>query len=286
MKPFLGINLTTNKKNEQTNGQEFLIQTPSTTLSSFLESSSDKAEETIEKAQIPLVFRAIKFICGIIALLLIAGILKADVSFAEGYRNAPGLYWATVICAVVWLVLWIFTICKSKTVLETEESAQVFSHLESVSDSIYRELGVPADAKEVDLLMFFYKEKNGELKVCEKGMQLAQYFNPVFKVFADQNYLYFANLEGKYAFPLSSVTKVHTVKKHIRIAEWNKEEDYNKGIYKQYKLTIDNFGCVHCKKYHILEMNHNGDVWGIYIPCYEWHVFEEVFDKLKKEHEI
>ena len=40
MKPFLGIDLTTNKKNEKINGQEFLIQTPSSALTSFFETFS------------------------------------------------------------------------------------------------------------------------------------------------------------------------------------------------------------------------------------------------------
>ena len=281
MKPFLGIDLTTNKKNEKINGQEFLIQTPSSALTSFFETSSNKAEETIDKAQIPLLFRVIKFICGIFVLIAISGILRAEVAFVEGYQNAPWLYWGTGICAVIWILLWIFTICKSKAVLETDESEQIFSHLDSGADAIYKDLQVPVEAKEVDLLMFFYKEKNGEIKVCEKGMQIAQYFNPVFKVFADQDYLYFANLEGKYAFPLSSIVKIHTVKKRIRIVEWNKAEEYNKGIYKQYKLTTDNYNCIHCKTYHILEIEHSGEVWGIYVPCYEWHVFEEIHEMFK-----
>ncbi|MDO5151100.1 MAG: hypothetical protein Q4D76_17165 [Oscillospiraceae bacterium] len=283
MKPFLGIDLTMNKENEQINGQEFLIQIPSSDLSDLLENSKDKAEKKIEKAQLPFGFRVIKFICGIFALITIIGILRADVSFAEGYQNAPGLYWASGICLFVWMVLWIFARCKASTILETDESAQIFSHLEKVSDDIYRDLEVPVEAKEVDLLMFYYKEKNGDIKVCEKGMQIAQYLNPEFKVFTDNEYLYFANLEGKYAFPLSSIVNIHTVKKHIRIAGWNKDEEYNKGIYKQYKLTRDNYDCIHCKAYHILEIEHSGDVWGVFIPCYEWHVFEEIHEMFKSK---
>ena len=45
------------------------------------------------------------------------------------------------------------------------------------------------------------------------------------KIFSDENYLYIANLEGKYAFPLSSLVSIHTVKKRIRIAGWNKEAE-------------------------------------------------------------
>lgn len=272
MKPFLGIDVTTDKNNELFNGEEFLIQTPSAALASALDSSSEKALKTVEKANLPPLFRVMMYICGIAALLIVSGILRADASFAEGYKNAPWLYWAAGICAVTWLVLWLWSIQKSKTVLETEEASQTLSHLDSITRSIYAELAVPADAKDMDLLFFFYKIKDGEIKPVEKSV--VTYFNPEFKIFTDEENLYLANLEGKYAFPLSSIVKIHTVKKHIHIPQWNKEEKYNKGIYKQYKLTQDNFDSIHCKYYHILEIHHQSETYGIYFPCYELPVLE------------
>ena len=273
MKPFLGIDLTTNRKNDQFNGAEFLAQTPSVALANMLEDSSEKAEKTIETAKLPLLFRIIQFVCGFAALMITAGILKADVSLAEGYHTAPWLYWIAGICAIVWLVLWLLSKQKAKTVLDAEESEQTFSHLEGTADAIYKELSVPDDAKDVDILSFFYKIKNGEMKPVEKAF--ATHFNPEFKIFTDEENLYLANLEGKYAFPLSSIVKIHTVNKHIRIVGWNKEEKFNKGIYKQYKLTEDNYGSIHCKQYHILEINHQGESYGIYFPCYELATLKE-----------
>lgn len=275
MLPFLGIDLTANKKNEEMNGSEFLVQKPSVALEKTLEASTDNVEQTIQKSKLPLPFRVVQYICSFATLILVGGLLKADVSFAEGYQNAPGLYWAAGICAIIWFILWIWSKNKSKTVLETHESEQRFSHLEHTANAIYTELSVPADAKDVDILFFYYKVKDGEIKVHEKPMQLTQYFNPEFKLFTDEENLYLANLEGKYAFPLSSIVKLHTVKKHIRIAGWNKDRKHDTGIYKQYKLTVDNYGCIHCKQYHILEINRQGESYGIYFPSYELPVFEE-----------
>ena len=269
MKPFLGIDLTGNKENEQVNGSEFLIQMPSAALTNALEASSEKADATLEESKIPKVFRIIQSVCGIAGLLMVTGFLKADVSFAEGYQNAPWVVWTAGICLPVWLVLWIWGKLKAKNVLESDESAHTISRLEGTATAIYQELGVPNEAKDIDVLLFFYKMKNGEIKVHEKGMQITQYFNPEFKIFTDAENLYLANLEGKYAFPLSSVVKIHSVKKHIRIAGWNKEEKFDKGEYKQYKLTSDSYGCIHCKAYHILEINLRGESWGIYFPSYE-----------------
>ncbi|MBE6738061.1 MAG: hypothetical protein E7566_05375 [Ruminococcaceae bacterium] len=279
MKPFLGIDLTTDKKNEQINGTEFLIQEPSSALSDALEASAKKADKTVEKAKLPMLFRIIQYICGVGALIIAAGIFRAtsrtDTTLADSYQNAPILFWAVGVCAVIWLILWIYSKQKSKTVMETDESEQTFSNLDGVVDAIYKELSVPNDAKTVDVLSFFYKTEDGSIKVHEKPMQLAQYFNPEFKIFADSENLYLVNLDGKYAFPLSSFKEIHTVKKGTRIIRWNKEEMFNKGIYKEYKLAADKFGCIHCKEHHILEIDHRGETFGIYIPCYELPIFEE-----------
>ena len=57
MKPFLGINLTNDKHNTQPNGAEFLIRQPSPVLAQALQSSDDRADQTLESAKLPLFLR-------------------------------------------------------------------------------------------------------------------------------------------------------------------------------------------------------------------------------------
>lgn len=281
MKPFLGIDLTTNKKNEEPNGEEFVIAKPNVSLTQSLESSAETVEETIEKSKLPLPIRIGHWICGATAAMIAAGILKAfvgedGVTLTEAYNNAPWLFWLGGVCLVAWALLKIVSVRKEKSILETDESSHVFTAFAKTGEAILSDLQVPKDSKEIDVLSFFYKVKNDEIKVCEKGLQVAPYTNPVFHIFADSETLYLANLDGKYAFPLSSIKGIKTIKKTIRIMEWNKDEAHNKGIYKQYKLSEDNYGCIICKKYHVLEFEHHNDLWGIYFPCYELPVVEEL----------
>lgn len=276
MKPFLGIDLTIDKKNEQQIGDEFLVQQPSVALLESLDVSIEKADETIEKSKIPLPFRIVQYVSGFATLLIVSGIMRADVSLSEAYQNAPGLFWAAPICAIIWLLLYLWSRQKSKTVLEEDESTLAFSNLDNNAAAVFEDLFVPDNAKSVDILSFFYKLKDGKIKIVTKGMQTAQCFNPTFEIFADTENLYLANFEGKYAFPLNSITTIHTVKKRISMIGWNKEEPFNKGVYKPYKLTANNFGSVFCKSYHILEINYQGETYGVYFPSYELPVFEGV----------
>ena len=281
MKPFLGIDLTTNKKNELMNGEEFLVAKPALSLTQSLESSMEILEEATEKSKLPLPIRIWHWICGAVGLLVAGGILKAlcgedSVTLAEAYQNASWLFWFGGACLAVWGLLKLISIRKEMSVMESEESSHALSNLDMTHNTILADLNVPHDSKEIDILFFFYKVKGDGIKVCEKGLQVAPYINTIFHVFADSENLYLANLEGKYAIPLSALKGIKSVKKTIRIIKWNKDEEFNKGIYKQYKLSKDNYGCIICKGYHILEFEHNNDLWGIYIPCYELPAIEEI----------
>lgn len=278
MKPFLGIDLTTDKKNEQLNGSEFIVAKPSEEMTRALEKSLDGADEVYEKATLPIAVRIVKWICGAVGGFVGVCFIRAleDISIKEAYQNATEFVWVGGACILVWLILEFLSRKKAKTVMETDKSSHTFSRLESVSDAVFTELAVPADAKDVDILSFFYKVKEGEIKVHEKGLQIAQYYNFNYKIFADSENFYMANLEEKYAFPLSSLRAIHTVKKRIILYSWNKEEKHNKGVYKQYKLDIGEGGEIHCKNFHILEFEHNGELWGVYFPAYELPAFEEI----------
>ena len=278
MKPIFGINLTENKQNDQFSGAGFLVQQPSAALTQALNSAARKAEDLSKQGKLPTPLRIVKTLCGFLAAMIAVGILRglSGVTIRQAYENAGYLFWLGGACFLVWAVLWLIGKEKEKAVMGKEESGQTLSNFESICKAIYGELSVPEDAQEVDILSFYYKEKSGKIKPCENGIQMTTYLNPVFKAFADEENLYIANLEGKYAFPRACIQSIQTVKKHITMASWNKELACNEGIYKQYKVTRDNYGFVHCTQYCILEIEKDGETWGLYFPCYELPTFEEL----------
>ena len=276
MKPFLGIDITTNRKNEQLNGNEFLILKPSEILSQTLDKTTEQKEAIIKNSKLPFLLRIIKSICLFLAFICVSGLLRARVSLAEAYHNAPWIFWLLPICVILFILLTICEKVKSRQVLDTDENQHALATHDRVMKDIFAELAVPDNAKDVDVLSCYYTERNGKIKAIEKGLQLHQFANLIFKVYRDNENLYLVNCDGKYAFPLSSLSSIRMVKKHTVIKEWHKEEPYDKGIYKQYKLSIDKFGCLNCNSYYILEVVHNAETYGIYIPCYELPVFEEL----------
>lgn len=276
MKPFLGIDITENKKNDIFNGEEFVVEKPSEYMSEVLEDSTEEAVELIDKTELPLALRIIEWICGIVGMVLLFGIevvIDEEVlTFSEVYNNAAILFWAAGVCILVWLVLLFLGHRKQKRVLNSEESENIFDKMDDVAENIFNELGVPENAPEVDILAFNYKMKNGIALPCK-----AEFENLSYRVFTDSDNLYLADLECKYSFSLNSLRGISTVNKRITISNWNKETDYNKGEYKQYKMSADKYECfVYLKPYHILELVHNGEEWGIYFPCYELPLIESL----------
>ena len=218
MKPVFATDLTENKHNTEPNGREFLTQEPSDALRRRHEEMLGRMNETMEKSQLAKPLRVVEYVCSMGWLITLCGILravlKADHPTAQlrlAYRNAPGVFWAFGVCLLVWAALRVLGRRKSKQVLETEESERVFARTENSMSAIFDELDVPPDAQEVDVLTFFYKEKGGECKVCEKTMQMNTHFNPIFRLFFDDENLYLANLDGKYTFPRVSLRGIRRV---------------------------------------------------------------------------
>lgn len=281
MKPFVGIDITENKKNEKINGEEFIVDSVSQIQKNNFDDAQQDALELVEESKLPLVLRIIQGACGLVGLMLLSGVLRAftdedSVSFAEGYQNAPWLFWLCGVCLAVWGILKALSVKKEKETIYAEKGENVAGKLESISKNIYAELGVPPHAEMVDILSFAYKMKDGEPKAKEMGLSTTPYINTEVKAFVEEDKLILVDLEHKYAFPLNSLQAIRTVKKSIMVPFWNKEEAPKEEKYKEYKLRVDDHGCVYLKPYHILEILKDNELWGIYFPCYEIKVFESL----------
>lgn len=281
MKPFLGIDVTNDKKNEQMNLEEFLVFKPSEALSQSMEDYSEDAIDVVfEKTKLPLIARILQWIFGLAGLCITMAcartVLEDDISIKQIYAQLPWLFWLAGASIVIWAVITFFAKRKEKAVMESDESERFFSGMDAIAKSIYDEMGLSGDEKSVDVLSFEYKLKDGECKPYKSALEDMVYNNLEYYIFADDKNLYLADTDGKYAFALSSLRAIHKIKKKIALLSWNKDVDYYKGEYKRFKMHEDDAYNVIVKNYCILELEHNGESWGIYFPEYELETFEEL----------
>ena len=271
MKPFYGIDRTTLKKNTFHEGDCFIAATVSDmTRQSYVRALQNAAKE-LEATKLNPLLRGLKTVCSWITLIVFLSTIRAlrNVTIAEAFENAPGIFWLMGGCGIVWLVLTILTNRKAKTVMAAEDFSQSTRRLESEIDRVFRELQVPEEAKQVDVVQLTYRWKNGTVKISTTGSETTPYTNVALRVFRREDVLCLADLENRYELPISAMRRLKLVKKPLVIQGWNKEEKLNDPFYKPYKLTMDNYERVHTKSYGLLELNHDGMDWALWLPPYE-----------------
>ena len=279
MKPFLGIDITTNKNNDQLNGQEFITAKVSEQQAQMRDEAIEKMQTQEDKTKLPQPMRVARWICMFATILCLSVILQSFqgnsyMTLAKAYAAAPAIFWVCGIGLIGWAGLTIWGRSKIQGVNQSEETRQIITRMDQILSGSYAELGVPAAAPSVDVLLFRYTEKNGQI--------IPRSFGPVSfiacdsKIFTENGHLCLADTNQRYEFPLEAVRGIETVQKKAAIPTWNKNVPANKPPYKQYKLRIDNYGFIHFKSYHILKLELDGETWGIYFPCYELPTVESL----------
>lgn len=271
MKPFYGIDRTTLKKNTFHEGDCFIAATVSDMTRQSYERALQSAAKELESTKLNPLLRGLKTVCSWITLIVFLSTIRAlrNVTIAEAFENAPFIFWLMGGCGIVWLVLTILTNRKAKTVMAGEDFNMSTRRLEGEIDRVFRELQVPEDAKQVDVVQLTYRWKNGTVKISTTGSETTPYTNVSLRVFRREDVLCLADLENRYELPISAMRRLKMVKKPLVIQGWNKEEKLNDPFYKPYKLTMDNYERVHTKSYGLLELNHDGVDWALWLPPYE-----------------
>ena len=271
MKPLYGIDRTTLKKNTFHEGDCFIAATVSDMTRQSYERALQSAAKELEATKLNPLLRGLKTVCSWTTLIVFLSTIRAlrNVTIAEAFENAPFIFWLMGGCGMVWLVLTILTNRKSKTVMAGEDFNMSTRRLEGEIDRVFRELQVPDDAKQVDVVQLTYRWKNGTVKISTTGSETTPYTNVSLRVFRREDVLCLADLENRYELPISAMRRLKMVKKPLVIQGWNKEEKLNDPFYKPYKLTMDNYERVHTKSYGLLELSHDGVDWALWLPPYE-----------------
>ena len=277
MKPLFGTDLTINKKNDTANIEQFVCQRISQASSQALDNVSEQATDIAEKADLPRVLKIILY-ASVIVLLIMMRVLRSlrvdsGTTIQQVIVDNP---WTVIIflgCFIAYFGVSFYRKRLSQKVTDSEEYAITESRINNVLRTVYSELGVPSEAKDVDIFYSFYKVKNGECIQKRRGMAPFDFANFANKVFIENGNLYVADTTTKYCIPDFKPTFIEKVNKRRTFPIWNKDTPYNKGEFKEYKITY-NDSIYSCKPYYILHFESNGESWGIYFPSYELPFFE------------
>ena len=272
MIPLWGINQTQNKKNEIANGRELIVATVAQKID--VEKVQDRAKNLEAKASLPIVWRIIQWVSGLVAVIVAIGFIRgaAEVGVEKAFQNGPALIWIFAACAVVYIALKIWSNCRNNAVMKSGEIEQFDAEVQEVLGAAYEELGVPEDAVCMDAFVFRYKEKDG--KIIVRNVGFFDFFNVEIRAYIKDGNLCLADADSVYALPLESLKGIQTVKKTAMFHGWNKELPPTDKSFKEYRVAVNQYESITCKPYYILEAEIRGQTRGVYFPGYELSAME------------
>ena len=273
MRPVFGIDITENKNND-TIDKRFVTATVSAESAKILEERCEKVEDAETKSDIPGWLHIIRMLCGIFGMIALGASVKAGVE--KALRNAPLLMISGFVCLGAFLILTVYSKMKKKASYKENNVEQLVEDAQKDIDAVYSELDVPEDAAAVDVFSFFYVMKNGAPVPKTKGLQMGTFINLDVRMFKTENELCICDIENRYSFGLSELREIKKVNKRFDMMNWDKEDPPRDKKFKPYKPSVNQFGTVYMKPYYILELERDGERFGIYFPPYELETFEKL----------
>ena len=268
MKNIFDVNLSA----EEQNYKKFIVKE----IPEELQSKHDTMTDTLQTIQtnyigplwLNIVYYILAFLAVIMGTSLVVSIIK--VGFSTAYQNAAWVFYVGGICIIAAVALFIYKRYKTKNI-ENDPAVQAkFDESTKLTDQSYEYLHIPADAEDIDVFSQITLIKRNKVKQLTS---LYKYTNFVCKIFKDDYNLYIADTNMVCAFPLNSFTGIVTVNKNATFCNWNKEETFNKGIYKQFKIRCNNYGTFFVKPYFSVRLNAFKEEYEIVIPAYELQTF-------------
>ena len=279
MKPFLGIDITDNENSTKINGEEFLV------VKADQDDEADESRKPEEKKEAktyesPLSppLRIVKTVGLIIGIAIIVLYVVNNAIFKAKALPNDILMYSLIVCFAVWGGL-----ASYEGLLEDKRTAEELKKQEKDEEDTVNdeptdnELSIPEGAASVDLLAFNYVIEDSEPKaVIADGEASSEYFNYSMNLWADEDFLYLASLDEKYAIPRSAIQRIRAVNEKIAIPDWNKDTPPTKGEFKQFGITVDTLNRIIIPSYFVIDLFHQEESWGIYFPVYELPYFEKI----------
>lgn len=273
MKPVFGTDITTDRRSDWSNSDEFIARKVCPETELLLENAGKAARGIEKKSVLPWYALVLKFLMGAAALFGLYGFINIGLDNGFGEFSQKNLPWLIVflICGALWLALLIYGRARDKKVNASNEAAEANAEQKRALSAARAELGVSEDAEAADVFLLAYKLKNDKLRIDGDPFWL----NGEVYAYRKDDALMLWGGEKVWAFPIENMKGIKTVRASITALCWNKKEKHKEGRFAQYKLVTNNYG-LRMRFYHILELEHEGESYGIYFPCWELPVFEKL----------
>ncbi len=274
MKAFYCNDITNDKKNTELNGEEFITVKVNENDCIAYSKKADEYFGKMLKAD-PLWVNIVKPLSlglgiYILAMFLLTCLKKG---FAETFATLYGLFIAGVALIAIGGTLHFIMKKKKEMIYKDKSEEELEKEAKAEYLALLGTMGVPSYAVPVDIFSFTYKLKDGE----ELPMPKDNFFaNTEFHIYEEEGYLKMTDGDAVYSFNIKDMTCIRTEERKISLLVWNKDVKPTDERFAPYDFEIDKDEDVIIYKMHILELERDGETFGIYFPDYELPTFERL----------
>ena len=280
MKPIFCTDITVDKHNTVINGTEFITKSISPEKRAEMDARADELQNLINQAKTPGWMVTLRSVAGFGSLIMAMNLFQVVMEKGFSALFAADQIMGTSIClgaVALWFYLDRVGKMRVKKMENNPELKAKNNALEIEIAMMMHEMGVPASAKPMDVLVFNYKVKDGKVEPVSPAMLPQIYMNFECKAFADGDSISIADSENVYSFKKSDVKMLRVVDEKSTVYSWNKQDEPTSSKYAAYGLSLNKMGMATTSSYYIVEIEKDGETFGLYVPSYEAEILCEVF---------
>ena len=280
MKPIFCTDITVDKRNTVINGTEFITKSISPEKRAEMDARADELQNLINQAKTPGWMVTLRSVAGFGSLIMAMNLFQVVMEKGFSALFAADQIMGTSIClgaVALWFYLDRVGKMRVKKMENNPELKAKNNALEIEIAMMMHEMGVPASAKPMDVLVFNYKVKDGKVEPVSPAMLPQIYMNFECKAFADGDSISIADSENVYSFKKSDVKMLRVVDEKSTVYSWNKQDEPTSSKYAAYGLSLNKMGMATTSSYYIVEIEKDGETFGLYVPSYEAEILREVF---------
>ena len=279
MKPFFCTDITVDKNNKEINGTEFIKKSISEEKRAEMDARADELQRMINTARTPSWMVTLRSIAGFGSLVMAMNLIKVVLEKGFSALFAADQITGTLICLGA-VAIWLYMDREGKARARKMENDPAIKNksneLEIEIAMMMHEMGVPASAKSTDVLVFNYKVKDGEVQPVSPMMLPSVFMNFECKAYTEGDTVYLADSDSVYSFEKSDIKMLRKVDKSITVYSWNKQAEPTDPKYSAFGLSVNKMGMVTAPCYYILEVEHCGETFGLYLPAYEAEMLRDL----------
>lgn len=284
MKNFFSVNLDelTHEDVYSPHQEPFIVRQLNVDCSEEQAKAVERYEEFQKKWSFPTWLIIARVVCICLGAILLVSVLRALLdSDASIFKNPYTISFLIggIVLVGVGIFLFIYENKRRYNVESSPEFFEFMTYLNQLDNSLSKELELPVDKIQVDVFYYPYAIKNGEIK-DNKGFK---YINQALDLFVEGNKLCLADSGTVFGIDLSLFRRILINPEKVTFAGWCKIDEYNKGEFKDYDISMSTTGIFSIKNTCSIQFTKNEEKFEIVVPPYEVKHFEALLGIKAKE---